>query len=82
MPQTSRSSAAEVVRAFRVRVDHDAPVHQVAAASFVDAAFVALERWSPGHDADAVQMFVEDHESGERHCFTLHPASGEADSCD
>ncbi len=74
--------AAQAARAYRVHVDHDAPVHRVEAASFVDAAFTALERWSPGHDADTVRTFVEDAETGERHCFTLHPDTGQADSCD
>ena len=70
-------------RSFRVRATHDAPAHthRVEADDFVDAAFAWLERWSPAADG-AVQVLVEDHATGERHCFTLNPESGEAASCD
>lgn len=70
-------------RSFRVHGAHEAPVHthHVEADGFVDAAFAYLERWAPGADG-AVQVLVEDHATGERHCFTLDPDSGEAASCD
>lgn len=52
-------------------------------AGFADAAIRFVEEFHPAADAgDAVSLTVEDCDTGERQCFTIDLASGEAEPCD
>lgn len=51
-------------------------------ASFEDAALRFVEEFHPPpDDDDAVSLIVEDCETGERQCFTVDLATGEAGPC-
>lgn len=57
--------------------------HMVEGVNFEDAALHYLEDRHPQSDADdEVTLFVEDCETGERQCFRIDLASGEAAPCD
>lgn len=49
---------------------------------FEDAALRFVEEFHPAPDSDdAVSLIVEDCDTGERQCFTIHLATGEAAPC-
>jgi hypothetical protein len=56
--------------------------HEVRGVSFEDAAFEFVERWRPPADEDGeIQVMLEDCETGERQCFRIDLADGEAGPC-
>lgn len=76
---------ASPVRRFSAHAAHDhrAQTHDVFGVSFEDAAFDFVERWHPAPDDDGeIQVMLEDCETGERQCFRIDLADGEAGSCD
>lgn len=68
-------------RRFAVHAADDAPARArlVDGVSFEDAALHFLEDSHP--DADEVQLFVEDCETGERQCFRIDLETGETAPC-
>lgn len=55
--------------------------HLVEGVSFEDAALQFAEDRHPEGDGEVVSLFVEDCETGERQCFRIDLASGEAAPC-
>ena len=76
--------ADSLQRRFSVHATAEAPGrnHIVEGVSFEDAALHFLEDAHPAGDAhDEVQLFVEDCETGQRQCFRIDLATGEAAPC-
>jgi hypothetical protein len=72
-------------RRFSVHGVDEAPsrAHLVEGLSFEDAALHFVEDRHPPPDAeDEVSLLVEDCETGERQCFRIDLATGEAAPCD
>lgn len=72
-------------RRFAVHGVDEAPsrAHLVEGLSFEDAALHFVEDRHPAPDAaDEVSLLVEDCETGERQCFRIDLATGEAAPCD
>lgn len=71
-------------RAYCVHCSDETPpnTHRVEAKSFSEAALTFLECWHVAAHGDEVQVIVEQADSGERHCFTVDLASGDASPCD
>jgi hypothetical protein len=72
-------------RTYSVHGVADTPsrAHIVEAMGFEDAALHFVGDFHPAADAqDEVSLFVEDTETGERQCFRIDLASGEAAPCD
>ena len=79
------AAAARDRRRFSVHGDAEAPSRGrlVEGGSFEDAALAFVEAYHPAADAhDAVSLIVEDCATGERQCFTVHLATGEAAPCE
>ncbi len=77
------TSRADDIRDYRVHCADEAPAntHRVEARSFSEAALTFLERWHVAEHTQGVSVIVEEHGSGERHCFTVDLDSGEAEPC-
>ncbi len=72
-------------RRFSVHSADDAPsrAHLVDGASFEDAALHFVEdRYPPADAEEQVSLLVEDCDTGERQCFRIDLATGEAGPCD
>lgn len=72
-------------RRFSVHGVDEAPsrAHLVEGLNFEDAALHFVEDRHPAPDAeDEVSLLVEDCENGERQCFRIDLATGEAAPCD
>ena len=79
------TAAARANRRFSVHDCAEAPsrARLVEGSGFEDAALHFLEVFHPqAVDDDAVSLIVEDCESGERQCFTIDLATGEAQPCE
>jgi hypothetical protein len=76
---------ATLQRRFAVHGVAEAPsrAHVVQGVSFEDAALHFVENFHPtANDNDEVSLMVEECGTGERQCFRIHTASGEAAPCD
>ena len=71
-------------RRFSVHDSEAAPSRTqfVEGVSFEDAALQFVEREYPQGDGDQVALLVEDCDTGERQCFRIDLATGEAGPCD
>jgi hypothetical protein len=81
----SIAGAATLSRRFAVHGAGEPPAcgRIVEGFSFEDAALSFVEHEHPAADADdEVSLFVEDCETGERQCFRVDLATGEAGPCD
>ncbi len=79
------TAAARAVRRFSVHGHAEAPSRGrlIEGGGFEDAALAFVEEFHPAPDAhDAVSLIVEDCDTGERQCFTIDLATGEAAPCD
>jgi hypothetical protein len=76
--------AASLQRRFSVHGTDDAPSRglMVEGVSFEDAALHFAENRHLEPDGDEVSLFVEDCDTGERQCFRIDLATGEASPCD
>lgn len=73
------------VRRFAIHSHQAAPgrAQLIDGVGFEDAALRFVEEFHPAADADdAVSLIVEDCGTGERQCFTIDLATGEAEPCD
>lgn len=76
--------ADPAMRRFSVHGLDEAPSRgrQMEAASFEAAALEFLDAHPAESPGDEVALMVEDCETGERQCFRIDLASGEAEPCD
>lgn len=82
---TVQTAEASLQRRFSVHSVDEAPSrgHLVEGVSFEDAALHFFEDCHPAATADdAVQLLVEDCETGERQCFRIDLETGETAPCD
>lgn len=72
------------VRRFSVHGVDEAPSRgrQLQAASFEAAALGFVDAHAAEGEGDEIALMVEDCETGERQCFRIDLASGEAEPCD
>ncbi|MDB5445990.1 MAG: hypothetical protein JWQ97_1307 [Phenylobacterium sp.] len=76
---------ARATRSFSVHGHAEAPSRGrlVEGSSFIDAALGFVEEFHPAPEVeDAVSLIVEDCATGERQCFRIDLATGEAAPCD
>jgi hypothetical protein len=88
MPTAAARASREALdvpaaRRFSVHGEAEAPgrAQLVEGLGFEDAALRFAEEFHPSADADAaVSLLVEDCETGERQCFTIDLATGDAEA--
>ena len=85
MTAPAASGVESLQRRFSVHGVDEAPsrAHLVEGLNFEDAALHFVEDCHPAAEAgDEVSLFVEDCETGERQCFRVDLATGDAEPCD
>jgi hypothetical protein len=80
----SPTPLSQLERSFSVHGRDEAPSRsrQVEALNFQDAALAFLDAYGADDDGDEVSLMIEDCETGERQCFRVDLATGDAAPCD
>ncbi|HEX3701385.1 MAG TPA: DUF5961 family protein [Phenylobacterium sp.] len=80
----SRANPSQLERSFSVHGLDAAPsrCRRVEALNFQDAALAFVDAYQTEGEDDEVSLMIEDCETGERQCFKVDVASGEAQPCD
>ena len=83
-PTPPRAAASHLERRFSVHGRDEAPSRsrRVEAISFEDAALAFFDAYHPDAEGAEVSLMIEDCETGERQCFRVDVASGDAAPCD
>jgi hypothetical protein len=78
------SYTGQLERSFSVHGRQDAPSRgrRVEGISFQDAALAFVEAYAAEDEGGEVSLMVEDCETGERQCFRIDLATGDAAPCD
>ena len=79
-----RATSSQLERSFSVHGRDEAPSRsrRVEALNFQDAAMAFFDAYHPDADGEEVSLMIEDCETGERQCFSVDVASGDAAPCD
>ncbi|THD79438.1 MAG: hypothetical protein E7812_10250 [Phenylobacterium sp.] len=82
----SRATLSQLERSFSVHGVEEAPSRsrRVEAINFQDAALAFLDAYhaEPEAEGEELSLMIEDCETGERQCFRIDVATGDAAPCD
>jgi hypothetical protein len=83
-PTMPRGTLSQLERRFSVHGRDETPSRskRVEAISFEDAALAFFDAYHPDSEGAEVSLMIEDCETGERQCFRVDLASGDAAPCD